>query len=83
MRIKNKLKKLLEDLGIKTMVPSDNLLTNKLGGMTLNRFNQIVNNDSKTELSVLEVSNLKKWLSEVTGQPVEAIMLLEDKELVV
>lgn len=64
--------------GIKTMTPTKKLLDEKLGGMTPHRFNQILNNDSKTELSVLEASQLRKWLSELTGQPESTIALLEE-----
>ncbi|MGI4870501.1 MAG: hypothetical protein ACRYFX_04900 [Janthinobacterium lividum] len=80
MKIRNKLKKLLQEAGIKSMVPTDELLE-KLGGMTIHRFNQILNNDSKTELSLLEVSYLKKWLAEVTNQSEDTIDLVEGKEV--
>lgn len=78
MKIKNRLKFLLEGLGIKSMVPTDDLLKNQFGGMTFHRWNQILNNDSKTELSVLEVSYLKRWLARVTGQPEALIILVEE-----
>jgi hypothetical protein len=76
MMFQNRLKELLFSLGIKSMIPSENLLKEKLGGMTPHRFNQILNNDSKKELSLLEISMLQRWLSEVTGKPENTIALL-------
>jgi hypothetical protein len=78
MRIKNRLKEMLSDLGIKSMAPTSDLLK-KLGGMTLHRFNQILNNDSKTELSVLEVSLIQDWLGSVTGREPASIEVLVGK----
>ncbi|MGI4833308.1 MAG: hypothetical protein ACRYFK_07585 [Janthinobacterium lividum] len=78
MKIRNRLKELLFGFGIKTIIPTEPLLREKLGGMTPHRFNQILNNESKTELTVLEASLLRHWLSEVTGQPASAIVLLEE-----
>lgn len=75
MQIKNRLKELLLSFGIKSMIPTTALLQ-KLGGMTPHRFNQILNNDSKTELSVLEVSLIQRWLAEVTGKDISSIEVL-------
>lgn len=80
MKIRNRLKELLFGFGIKAMTPTESLLKEKLGGMTPHRFNQILNNDSKTELSVLEVSHLRRWLGEVTNQAEESIGLLETSQ---
>lgn len=79
MRIRNRLKKLLQEAGIKSMVPTDELLV-KLDGMTIHRFNQIMANESKKELSLLEVDLLTKWLASATHQQPEAINLLEREE---
>ncbi|TPG72010.1 hypothetical protein EAH73_01830 [Hymenobacter nivis] len=69
-------------MGIKTMVPTDELLTNKLGGMTMIRFNQLLNNSSKTELSVAEVGRLKRWLGGVLNQDPNTVKLLEEEATV-
>jgi hypothetical protein len=76
MKVRNTLKRQLQEAGIKSMVPTNDLLK-KLGGMTIHRFNQILNNDSKTELSLLEVSYLKTWFAALTNTPVDAIELIE------
>lgn len=78
MTIKNRLRELLSGFGIKSMVPTAALLK-KLGDMTPHRFNQILNNDSKTELSVLEVSLIQDWLSEITGREATSIEVLVGK----
>ncbi len=79
MKIRNRLKKLLQEMGIKSMVPTDELL-HQLGSMTTHRFNQILNNESKTELSILEVSYLTRWLASITHQSEGVIELVEREE---
>jgi hypothetical protein len=79
MQIKNRLSEILRAFGIKSMTPTAALLK-KLGDMTRHRFNQILNNDSKTELSVLEVSLIQDWLSEITGREPASIEVLIGKE---
>lgn len=59
------------------MVPTDDLLSNKLDGMTLIRFNKILANSSKNELTIREVRFLTKWLAEITGQAEANIELVE------
>jgi hypothetical protein len=76
MKVRNTLKRQLQEAGIKSMVPTDELLK-KLGGMTIHRFNQILNIDSKTELSLLEVSYLTAWLTALTNRPADTIELIE------
>ncbi|MDJ0367311.1 hypothetical protein QMK33_19355 [Hymenobacter sp. H14-R3] len=72
---------LLQEAGIKSMVPTDDLLR-QLDGMTIHRFNQIMANDSKKELSLLEVGLLKQWLATLTHQQPDDIELLERQEAV-
>ena len=79
MQIKNRLSEMLRAFGIKSMTPTAALLK-KLGDMTRHRFNQILNNDSKTELSVLEVSLIQDWLGEITGKEPASIEVLAGKE---
>ena len=74
------LKKLLQDLGIKSMVPTEDLLK-ELGGMTLIRFNKILDNSSPREVTALEAHGLVKWLARLTNQPTTAIRLWEHEEV--
>jgi hypothetical protein len=77
MKVKNKLKRILEQMGVKSMIPTDDLLK-KLGGMTLIRFNKIVNNSPSMEaLTAMEADYLKKWLATMTNRPVADIELFE------
>jgi hypothetical protein len=77
MKVKNKLKHILEQMGIKSMIPTDALLK-KLGGMTLIRFNKIVNNSPSMEaLTAMEADYLKKWVAAMTNQSVADIELFE------
>jgi hypothetical protein len=77
MKVKNNLKRRLEELGIKNMIPTGDLLNKHLDGMTIIRFNKILANSSKNELTAQEVRTLTKWLANMTGQPEAAIELLE------
>jgi hypothetical protein len=79
MQIKNRLSETLRAFGIESMTPTATLLKN-LGGMTRHRFNQILNNASKTELSVLEVSLIQDWLGGITGKEPASIEVLVAKE---
>ncbi|QIX60903.1 hypothetical protein HER32_06805 [Hymenobacter sp. BT18] len=78
MKVKNRLREILLQYGISAMKPTQELLE-KLGGMTMHRFIQIMNNDSRKEMSVLEVELLKDWLSMMTGQQKAAIQLLQEE----
>lgn len=73
MRVKNRLKHLLNEAGIESLRPTPELLEKRLGGMTIHRFNQIWENSSKTELTMLEVSLLNSWLSMLFGHEVDVI----------
>lgn len=77
MKVKNNLKRRLEEFGIKTMIPTDDLLNKKLDGMTIIRFNKILANSSRNELTAQEVRCLVKWLAGITGQSEADIELLE------
>lgn len=76
MKVHNNLKRLLEELGIKSMIPTETLLK-KLGGMTLIRFNKILNNSTAGDLTALEADRLTKWLAEATGRHTTAIILFD------
>jgi hypothetical protein len=77
MTRRNNLKDLLQELGIKAMVPSEKLLTDELGGMTLIRFNKILSNTSKREMTALEAELFTTWLARMTNKPVTSISLWE------
>lgn len=77
MKVRNNLKRRLEELGIKNMIPTEDLLQNKLDGMTHIRFNKILANSSKRELTVLETRHLTSWLASITGRLEADIELLE------
>lgn len=75
---KNNLKKLLEEAGIKTLTPTDKVLKSKLGGMTLRRFNKILNNSpSLTPVTATEANNLIKWLAALLNRSVATVNLFE------
>jgi hypothetical protein len=80
MRIKNRLKEILVELGIKTMVPTDQVLAKKLGGMSLIRFNKLLNNAGR-DIKVDEVQHLTTWLSELSGKPKADFQLLAEEEV--
>ena len=81
MNYKNNLKKLLEEAGIKTLTPTDKVLKDKLGGMTIRRFNKILNNSaSLTPVTATEANNLKRWLAGLTNKPVTDVNLFEPME---
>jgi hypothetical protein len=77
MKAKNNLKRRLEELGIKSIIPTEELLLKRLGGMTIIRFNKILANSSKSELTISEAKNLTRWLASMTGQNEADIELLE------
>lgn len=78
MNYRNNLKKLLEEAGIKTLTPTDKVLKDKLGGMTIRRFNKILNNSaSLTPVTATEANNLIKWLAALTNKPVAEVNLFE------
>lgn len=73
----NSIQRQLEKLGIKSMIPTEKLLTQVLGGMTLRRFNKILGNSSVRELTLSEARRLTAWLAALTHQPESAIDLWE------
>jgi hypothetical protein len=73
MKSPNILKKMLQDLGIKSMVPTEDLLEEL--GMTLIRFNKILENTTPREVTALEAHALVKWLARLTNQSTTAISL--------
>ena len=83
MEVKNRLREFLQEMGIRTVVPTDQVLVDKLGGMTLIRFNKLLANAGKP-IHLHEVQLLTNWLSELTGRPKSGIDLLnmENKEAV-
>ena len=72
------LKQHLQGLGIKSMVPTEELL-NELG-MTLIRFNKILENSTPREVTALEAHALVKWLARLTNQPTAEISLWRKEE---
>jgi hypothetical protein len=80
MNVKNNLKKVLEELGIKSMIPTEELLK-KLGHMTPHRFNKILNNSSPQPLTAVEADAITRWLARMTGQPVTSIQLIDHREV--
>ncbi|MDO7873983.1 hypothetical protein Q5H93_04495 [Hymenobacter sp. ASUV-10] len=64
-------------MGIKHMVPSQELLEKHLSGMTLRRFNKLFSNTTKKELTATEVTLLTNWLSRISNKPAAEIQLLE------
>lgn len=80
MEVKNRLKILLQEMGFKMIVPTQELLSSKLGGMTIHRFNKLVHNVGPNEITVPEVHALGTWLSELTGKPASSFELVETKE---
>ena len=81
MKVQNRLKKILQEMGIRTMVPTKQVLADKLGGMTLIRFNKLLNNSGPNDIQLQEVLLLTTWLSEVTGKPKAALQLLAGEEV--
>ena len=81
MKVKNYLREVLQQLGIRTLTPSDKTLSEKLGGMSLIRFNKLVKNEGRP-ITVGEVQLLTEWLSGLTGQPKASFNLLEAAEAV-
>lgn len=78
MKPRNNIKRLLEELGIKSMIPTDDLLKKRLAGMTLRRFNKIVNNNPVSEpLTALEADGLRDWLGSVKNVAAATIPLFE------
>ncbi len=78
MAVKNHLKEILEEMGIRTMVPTDQVLVSKLGGMSLIRFNKLLNN-AGNEIRLHEVQLLTAWLSELTGKAKADIKILKEE----
>jgi hypothetical protein len=70
----NNLKTIIEELGFREISPSAELLA-KLG-ITRLRFFQILKNEGKKELTVLEKEKIENWLCELTGKSAEEIDLL-------
>ena len=81
MKVKNNLREVLYRMGIKAMSPTPNLLNEKLGGMTVHRFNKLIKNEGK-DITVAEVQLLTDWLATLTNQPKTSINLLETAEAV-
>ena len=79
MRIKNRLKEILEELGIKSIIPTTSVLSDKLGGMSLIRFNKLLNNSGPNDIQLREVQLLTSWLSEITGKPRTDFNLLKEE----
>jgi hypothetical protein len=78
MRQKNNLKTLLEEAGIKTLTPTDNVLKSKLEGMTIRRFNKILNNSpSLTPITATEANNLIKWVAGLLNKSVSEVNLFD------
>lgn len=78
MNPKNNLKKLLEEAGIKAVTPTDKVLKEKLGGMTIRRFNKILNNSAAlTPITATEANNLRLWLASLTSKPVSSVNLFD------
>ena len=80
MKRPNILKILLQKMGIKVMVPTEELLK-EMGDMTLVRFNKILENSSPKELTAMEAEYLTRWLARLTNQPAAAISLWEREEV--
>jgi hypothetical protein len=80
MKSPNILKRLLQELGIKSMVPTEELLK-EMGDMTLVRFNKILENSSPKELTALEAQYLTRWLARLTNQPAASISLVKREEV--
>lgn len=76
MKVKNRLKEILQEMGIKSMQPTEQVLNQKLGGMTLIRFNKLLNNAGPNDIQLHEVQLLTNWLSEVTGKAKADLQLL-------
>ncbi len=73
MKVRNRVKTLLNEAGLESVRPTEKLLSDTLGGMSLIRFNQIWDNSSKTELSIYEVRCLETWLNKLFGHEVEVL----------
>lgn len=81
MEITNRLQEMLLEMGIRSLVPTDDLLNNKLGGMSLIRFNKLMNNSVKIPISLTELELLAQWLSDMTNREVSVVDLLSKKEV--
>ena len=81
MEVKNRLKIILQEMGFKTMVPTSEMLNSKLGGMTLHRFNKLLENAGPNEITVPEVHAISTWLGELTGKPASSFQLVEAKKV--
>lgn len=78
MNPKNNLKKLLEEAGIKSLIPTDKTLKDNLGGMTIRRFNKILNNSAAlTPVTATEANNLTRWVASLTNQPITNVNLFD------
>ena len=77
MYVKNNLKKILLGLGIKSLVPTEQVLSEQLAGMTMHRFNKLLNNVGPKEIQLHEVHVLVDWLSQMTGKPKTDFKLVE------
>jgi hypothetical protein len=62
MKVQNRLKELLDQLGFENYQPTDQMLT-ELGGMSRKRFRQILDNTGKQDLDVHELQLLRAWLT--------------------
>jgi hypothetical protein len=77
MKVQNRLQQILQELGIKTMIPTHDLLHGKLGGMTLRRFNKLLHNSAVRPITVAEMQMLGEWLSGLAGKSISEIQLIE------
>ena len=77
MQVKNRLREILQELGIKSMIPTTTALREKLGGMSLIRFNKLLNNAGPRDIRLHEVQLLTTWLAEITGRPKSAVKVLK------
>ncbi|GAB3334211.1 hypothetical protein ACFQT0_19660 [Hymenobacter humi] len=81
MYIKNNLNKILTELGIQKMVPTEQVRAEHLGGMTVHRFNKLLHNTGPNALEKGEEQLLLNWLTFLTGRPKESFQLMEEAPL--